>query len=115
MDHNAAPCKSCKDLHTQGMPAPLSENQTLKRGSSRFYECPDCARLYAVKALASDPHRYVIVSAASANVAHEWLIDAKDGSRQKARSKMTEEEALKKYPTAERIPAASERADAESE
>jgi len=101
-------CQDCKDFHTprEGVAVPqIGEAQILKRGGMIFYECPSCDRLYAAKLIpGSEPPAYAIISSASVTVRHEWMVDAEDGTRQKAKHKMTEEEAAKKNLNAVKIP-----------
>lgn len=105
---NNLKCQDCKDFHAprEGVAAPpISEAQILKRSGTLFYECPSCSRLYAAKLITgSVPPTYTIISSASVTVLHEWIVDAEDGSRQKAKYKMTEEEAARRHSNAVKIP-----------
>jgi hypothetical protein len=108
MTLNQSKCQHCKDFHSPPADAAqpvIAETHIVKRGGSPFYECPRCWALYAVKpATGSKPLRYTIISSASATVMHEWIVDGEDGSREKAKGKMTEEEAAEKHSNAVKVP-----------
>lgn len=106
MSINNVPCKTCKDFHLTGKHAmgTIAEADTVKRGDTRFLPCPDCSKLFAVKVVpGTSPVEYVLVSAASVNKRFQWMVDGENGTRHKAKGTMTEEEALEKYPNAEKV------------
>ena len=108
MSLNHSKCQHCKGFHAPRTSADspvIREAHIVKRGGSPFFECPMCKALYAVKPVSgSQPLSYAIISSASATVQHEWIVDAEDGSRQKAKGKMTEEEAAEKHSNAVKVP-----------
>lgn len=109
MPLNSAPCKTCRNLQsadpdTEPLIANIRESDTVVRGGARFYVCPDCEKLFAVKEIREgDTVRLSIVTAASVNRRYQWMVDGADGTRERAKGAMTEEEARKKYRNPEKI------------
>ena len=108
MPLNNAPCKTCRNLQSaepdHEPQLAIREKDTVVRGGARFYVCPDCEKLYAVKETREgDTVRYSIVTAASVNRRYQWMVDGADGARERAKGAMTEEEARRKYSNPEKI------------
>ena len=110
MSINNTPCATCRNLQYPGdaasdaLIAHIRESDTIIRGGARFFVCPDCEKLFAVKEVQEGANvRYTIVSAASVNRHYQWMVDGADGTRQRAKGTMTEEEARRKYTNPEKI------------
>lgn len=110
MPINNTPCKTCRNFQSAAetdsdpLTANIHESDTVVRGGSRFYVCPDCEKLFAVKEARADGGvQYTIVSAASVNRHYQWMVDGANGTRERAKGAMTEEEARRKYSNPEKI------------
>jgi hypothetical protein len=109
MPLNDKPCATCRNLQSESgadnpLVADIREANTVLRGGERFFVCPDCEKLYAVKQVEEGPNaRYALVSAASVNRHYQWMVDGADGRRERAKGSMTEEEARRKYSNPEKI------------
>ena len=104
---NTVPCAICRDFQKSGgaLLSNIAESETVTRGSERFFECPQCTRLYAVKAVVNPDkeRRYAVVTANSGETQYYWMVDSPDGTRHRAKGKMTEEQANLKYKNPEKI------------
>lgn len=108
MTLNNAPCTTCRtfqsDPDSNPLIANIREKDTVLRGKDRFFVCPECEKLFAVKAVQEEGRtRYALVSSASVNKRYQWMVDGPDGRRQRAKGTMTEEEARRKYSNPEKI------------
>lgn len=109
MPINTAPCKTCRNIQgtadrSDAAVTDIRESDTVVRGGARFYVCPDCEKLYAVKeSVENGVVHYSIVTAASVNRRYQWMVDGADGTRERAKGAMTEEEAKRKYSNPEKI------------
>ncbi|MFO7190537.1 MAG: hypothetical protein DIU74_012685 [Pseudomonadota bacterium] len=114
MPINSLPCRSCHNLQAAHAPLPdIRESDTVLRGGARFYVCPDCEKLYAVQETRIDGRPgYAIVTSASVNRRYQWMVDGADGTRERVKGALTEEEARRRYSNPEKIvrsrPVASE-------
>lgn len=105
---NNRPCKTCHGLQASAeAPAVFSnikEKDIVKRGGEQFFACPDCQKLFAVKKRPADSEgRFDVITAASATRVYHWTFQDKDGTRQRTKSMMSEQEALKRFDDPQRV------------
>lgn len=86
----------------------ILEQNTVKRGDERFFACPDCQKLFAVKKVANAVGRYEIVTAAYATKLYHWTYEV-DGMRQQTKSMISEQEARRRYVDPQRVDLAQRR------